>query len=254
MGTFLDTLKEKNEALFFFGACMLAGALVMVFLIFLSSRQVMGINAYVKPMKFFLSTWLLVWSMGWYLQFLDNTSAVRWFSWVTILGLGYEMLIICLQAFRGKQSHFNIQTPVDHALFTSMGLIITIFTLWLGYVGILFFRQSQFTIPDTWVWGIRLGIMMAVIFAFEGGLMGSRLQHGVGGPDGGKGIPFLNWSTTHGDLRVAHFLGLHALQIIPLFAVFIARNITQVVAFATAFLLLALWVLWQALSGKPLLP
>lgn len=252
MGNFIETLKDKNGALFLFGAWMFAGALVMLFLVIFSSRQVMGVNAFIKPMKFFLSVGILVWSLGWYMQFLNNQPAVRWFTWATILALGYEMLVICLQAFRGRQSHFNVQTPVDQALFTSMGVVITIFTLWMGYVGILFFRQGQFVIPDTWVWGIRLGIMMAVVFAFEGGLMGSRLQHGVGGPDGGKGLPFLNWSKTHGDLRVAHFVGLHALQIIPLFAVFVARNVTQVIAFSTAFLLLSLWVLWQALAGKPL--
>ena len=71
--------------------------------------------------------------------------------------------------------------------------------------------------------------------------------------DGGPGLPLLNWSKQHGDLRIAHFTGMHALQVLPLLAWFVFNNTLEVFALAVLYVLLAAFTLIQALQGKPLI-
>ena len=63
---------------------------------------------------------------------------------------------------------------------------------------------------------MRLGLALFVVGSVQGFLIVGNLGHAVPGPDGGPGLPLINWALDRGDLRVAHFIGLHALQALPL--------------------------------------
>jgi len=97
-----------------------------------------------------------------------------------------------------------------------------------------------------------VGMAVGFLLAPNGG-------HAVGVPDGGPGLFFVGWSTTGGDLRIAHFVGLHALQVLPLLAALLAhRSVaddvrTRIVwSVGVGYLGVVLLLVWQALRAQPL--
>lgn len=253
---FFIKLKSRNRLLWYFGWLNIAAAFACIVLTQVTSTEVQGINAWIKPMKFFLSIGVLAFTMSWYMVYLtDFRKAVSLYSIVFVVSMSIEMLIITWQAANGRMSHFNISTPLYSVLFSIMGIAITVFTLWTLYIGVLFFRQKNFPIdmPAGYRWGIRLGLIAFVLFAFEGGHMAAQLAHSVGGPDGDAGIPVLNWSIYYGDLRVAHFFGMHSLQLLPFAGYYFARKKWEIWLLGFTYMLCVLLLYWQALSGYPLL-
>ena len=134
-----------------------------------------------------------------------------------------------------------------------MGLIAVLVTLYTAYIGLLFFTQSFPSLPSYYVWSIRLGILIFVVFSFEGGLMGSRMNHSVGAINDNSNWWILGWSKTVGDLRVSHFIGMHALQILPLLSFYILKNTKATIVISIIYGLLAASTLVQALNGKPII-
>jgi hypothetical protein len=252
MKQFLSDLKQRNAVLYWYGWISFAGTLVCALMTQFSDIIVLGINAWIKPMKFFVSIAIFCWTMAWYMIYLKQQRKVRVYSWMVVLVMSYELFVITWQAANGRLSHFNITKPLYQVLFTLMGVAISILVAWTGYIGYLFFRQKKFTASMPYIWGIRLGITIFVIFSFEGGLMASFLSHTVGAPDGSTGLPVVNWSTQYGDLRVAHFIGVHALQLLPLFGYYMAKNNHSVKIFSAAYFLFTTMLLVQALMSIPL--
>jgi NO-binding membrane sensor protein with MHYT domain len=134
-----------------------------------------------------------------------------------------------------------------------MALAATLVTLYTAYIGVLFFNQSFPDLPDYYVWAIRFSIVIFVIFSFEGFAMGSRLSHTVGLENDNSNLFIVGWSKTVGDLRVAHFIGMHALQVIPIISYYILKNTKATIFIVVLYFLLAIFTLIQAFQGKPFL-
>jgi hypothetical protein len=215
MLSFIESLKQKNETLFYFGLVCFAFAMICLLLSKLTSTEVFGVSAWIKPFKFSFSTFLFSWAMAWYCAYLPNFN-IQLFNWSTIILLGFEIVYIAFQASKGQLSHFNLSTPMYSVLYSMMALAATLVTIYTAYVGILFFTNS---FPNL--------------------------------PDGGPGIPLLHWSTKFGDPRVAHFIGMHALQVLPLLSYYLFKNTKAVFIIAIIYFLLSLFTLMQALKGRP---
>ena len=236
MDAFIGQLQQRNTPLYYFGLLCLLAALACLVLIKFTHTQVGGVNAWYKPFKFFVSVGLFAWTMGWYLHYLGPLPTVSVYSWGVIILLGLEVVYIAVQAGRGQLSHFKVDTPVYALLYGFMGLAAVAVAVGTAYIGILFYLRDFPELPSAYVWGIRIGIGLFVLFALQGLVMGSSMRHTIGGPDGDSGLPVVNWSRKYGDLRAAHFMGMHALQILPALSFYLVKNtkVTLMVGFFVA--------------------
>ncbi|MEL6558970.1 MAG: hypothetical protein AAFQ94_12350 [Bacteroidota bacterium] len=249
---FIEVLKERSLLLFWFSTINLLAAIIFLILSYLIPVEFGGTNAWYKPLKFALSTAILCYSLTWYLGYLPKDSVNLFVSWVIVITLGFEVVYIAWQAAKGQASHFNLSTPFYSFMFSLMAIAATVATIAIGYFGLRFFANSFPELPNYYLWALRCGFVIFVIFSFEGFLMGGRLAHTVGESDGGIGIPFLNWSTTAGDLRIAHFIGMHALQVLPILSYYLLKDVKLTMVLSVCYLLLAVFVLVQALGGNSL--
>ena len=249
---FIQQIKLRNETLFYFGLVCLLLSVVFLLLTKITTVQVYHVNAWYKPFKFAFSTFLFAWAMAWYCYYLPNFN-IHLFNWSVIILLGFEIFYIAFQASKGQLSHYNLSTPIYSALYSMMALAATLVTLYTAYVGILFFKNDFPALPIYYLWAIRLGIIIFVIFSFEGFAMGSRLNHSVGALNDNSNWLIIGWSKTVGDLRVAHFIGMHALQVLPLLSYYVFKNTKLTIGLTVMYGLLAMLTLIQALQGKPLM-
>src|SRR5262249_25353684 len=238
-------------------------------------RTIAGAPAWLKPAKFGASIGIYGFTLVWMFRYLEDWPRTRQIAgWTTAVVGVIEAGLISVQAARGTTSHFNVATPIDRTIFAVMGTAILV--QWIASLAVAVALWRQRFDDAAFGWALRLGMIISVAGAGMGGLMTRptdaqlaaarathRIEvagaHTVGGPDGGPGLPGTKWSTEHGDLRVPHFLGLHAMQALPALSILLARVRRRMspaerarlvrVAGASYAGLLAL-LLWQALRGQ----
>lgn len=248
---FLNQLKQRNALLYWFGWYNLLVGIICFIAMFLDDAQLLGVSRWLKPMKFYLSVGIMIWTLAWLMHYLENKRKVRRFSRMIFVAMLFENGLILMQAFRNTTSHFNNKTAFDSIVFSIMGILILVFTVVCIRICITFFTQKQFIIPTAYLWGIRLGLLLFIIFSLEGFIMVSMLKHTVGAADGTPGLPLLNWSRQYGDLRIAHFLGIHSLQILPLVGFYFIKTKQQMIVTTMVYFAAVMFVFIQALKGIP---
>ncbi|MFI7326779.1 hypothetical protein ACIBQ3_19215 [Streptomyces rubiginosohelvolus] len=277
----MPSWRSWHRPLVVFSAAMAALAVVSAVGLVVDDRVLVGAPIWAKPFKFSVSFVAYCLTLAWMLTLLTRGRRIgRWAGHVVVLTGLIEMVIITVQVVRGKRSHFNTATAFDSALWNAMGM--TIVVLWAAtlVIAVLLLR-TRITDRATAL-AVRGGLLIALAGAGLGFLMTlpSESQqaaagldaadtmgaHSVGVPDGGPSMPLTGWSTTGGDLRAPHFVGMHALQLLPLLLialVLLAPRFARLrdagvrlrlvrVAVGGYAALVAL-IAWQALRGQPLI-
>lgn len=253
----ISKLRSGSAPLLYTGAVHLAAIPVLLLLLTVDSREALGINIWIKPLKFFVSVLIYVWTLAWLMANLKlprrQLAAIGWIVSIAMIG---ENFCIAMQSARGVQSHFNDNSVFDGRVFEVMGLLIVANSIAVAWLLVLSLR-AQPQLGNAYTAGIRLGLLLFLVGSAAAGLMIARGAHTVGAADGGAGLPFVNWSTLAGDLRIAHFIGLHGLQIFPFAGWWLdRRRVTggamAVSLLAATYLVVVALIALQALAGKPL--
>ncbi|MEO8262328.1 MAG: hypothetical protein ABI566_07135 [Pseudolysinimonas sp.] len=232
-----------HRPLLVLAAAMVLLAVVATVASFVDPREVTGVNVWLKPLKFAISTAVYSVTLSWLLGQLRRMRRVAWIAGtVATIGLAIELVIITGFAALGDTSHFNITTPLHTAAWSIMAVSISVVWGMTLLVAIALFRNRLGDRARTLA--IRAGALIAILgmgLAFlMTGPQGDQISnyqgvigaHTVGVADGGPGLPLLGWSTVAGDLRIPHFIGMHGLQVLPLFAIaleLLARRVPALV-------------------------
>jgi len=243
-------------------------------------RILLGHPIWMKPLKFAVSLAIYCATLAWMLSLQRRGRRLGWWMGTIIAaGIAVEMVLVMIQVvFRGRQLHFNMSTPTDALIHNIMPTAI--YLVWAAMLVVAI--QLLFDKPGDRAlrWSIRLALGTTLVGMLLANLMfratpaqereaaevGKQLHfgsHSVGVEDGGPGLPITGWSTEGGDLRIGHFLGVHALQAIPLLAlglVLLARRFrvlrpegprTALVVVGAASYGGLMWlVTWQAQRGE----
>jgi hypothetical protein len=266
--TSLFTRVQKASALLFWvGLALLALSIPTLALTLLDSRQLHGVSVWLKPFKFQLSTGVYLLTLALFMVWLPaaalRTKTARYVVWAAVISGLFEVAYITWQGSQGLASHFNTQTPFSSAMYTLMGVGAVVLASASLVLGILVARSRNYELPAALKLAVVLGLILTFVIGtgFGGYLSAQRAGHWVGGvlSDSG-GLPLVKWSRSGGDLRVAHFFGIHAMHFIPAFAFTLhlaaftqARGVQAVWIFAIAFTVFCACTFVQALRGLPFL-
>jgi hypothetical protein len=253
---------RRQPVLSAFVFLMIAAMAPTVLAMTVEMRTFNGINVWMKPFKFELSTAVHMATLAWFWAYLDErfrAGRLQAAAWAVGLIFAVEVGYIAYRAAYAEGSHFNDSTPVAAIAYPLMGIGILVTIGITCWIGILVLRSRAGGISPTLRLAIGLGLVGGgILGAISGGYMSAQPGHWVGGiaTDAG-GVPLFGWSRTGGDLRVAHFVGLHAMQGIPIIGYLVQRvSAGRAIVWAS----LAVWcavtvaVFVQAIQGRPFWP
>jgi len=262
---FFHELDGKDTLLSRLGWALIAMVPVFAALAFFASGTVHGVNPWIKPIKFSMSFSTFASTISLFLLALNIPQWQRKLARRAIFSsVALEIFSLGAQAWRSTYAAGS-HTLADSLLAQMTNSMVMVNTAIVCWMLLLFCsnRVRADVVDRPMVSAIRYSIIIFLLGNAIGGYMLARGSHTVGVTDGGPGLPFVNWSTIGGDLRIAHFIAIHAIQIVPLFAYVLSQMAPipavrqRKIAIAALALVVSLAVgatFVQAALGRPLLP
>lgn len=260
---------RRERALVITTLAILTLALPTIVAFLVETRTLAGLNVWIKPLKFDASVVVLLatYAIGFGLARADDRRRlwVRVAVGLVVVSAVLEIAYITVQAARGEASHFNLSSTWEIVAFQLMGLFAVILTAGAAVAAVLVWRAGAKGLGD----GLWLGLVIGFGLTFGLGIVTGFAIGGNGGhfvaaagampADDTGGIPMFGWSRDVGDLRAAHFVGLHVMQVLPLVGLVADRLVPRasrpaVLAAALALTGLTVWALVVALSGRSVVP
>jgi hypothetical protein len=215
-----------NAALMFSLVLVSAGGLVV------DDRLIMGESVWLKPMKFGFAMGVYGLTLAWLLSKLRKGRRFGWWlgTIFAIAGL-LDVGAVAFAAAHGTFSHFNDNTDsVARTVQTvfQFGIMPLLLTTLVIAILVLIQRTGDRALTRALRAGLGLALASMVVALWLSTVSGATPRtvtdanghsvsmtgaHGIGDPDG-NAMPVTHWSTTGGDLRVPHFVGLHAIQVL----------------------------------------
>ncbi|MGZ8411758.1 MAG: hypothetical protein ACXW05_03425 [Gemmatirosa sp.] len=254
-----DALRRREPGLTTFGLACGALGLAAFVAAAVDARSFGGVRVWLKPAKFFVSIAVFTLSWAWIAGLVgaerQGVRPMRIARRTLVATAAFELAYITLQAARAQASHFNIADPLHAILYALMGLAAVAL---IGTTVPLAWAVARHPAPDADP-DLRRAVVVGLLLTFVlgdmlGGYMSAQAGHAVG-PEAGHAA-IVGWNRTGGDLRVAHFLGLHAEQVLPAIALAGAAFGTRrprllLWLAAAAWTTVTLLAFGQALAGRP---
>ena len=258
-------IMARQETLARYGLALLVLAGVGVLLQAIDPRVLeSGVNVWVKPAKFFSSIGIFALTAAWFFGYVRperrRSRPMRATVAVLIVSGTFELAWISWQAANGLESHFNNDTAFYNLMYSIMGLFAVLLVGTTLPLALEIARRPARGLSRDFVAAVVTGLLLTFLLGgILGGYMSAQAGHSVGA-EGGR-IFLFGWNRSGGDLRIAHFLGIHAQQAIPLLAAVAASaglgtraRWMALIAGTAAYTALTLGVFAQAIAGRALLP
>jgi hypothetical protein len=214
-----DFQARRGSPLLWWTCVLMAIGMLMCFgMQFVDTRLIAGVSVWEKPAKFFLSLIVQAATVAWAISLIERPArGVKTATWIFVAALVVEMVYMIYRASRGEASHFNTGTPFAAIMYAVMGVGSITLVATSAFVGWRVWQQRGSNLMrEAAGFGLMFGALLGTI---AGAYLSSHTSHWIGGDlNDAAGVGFFHWSTTGGDLRVAHFIGLHTSQAVPLAA------------------------------------